>query len=64
MHVEIVQNRIDRLSLWGHPGVNMLQELDPIGNGTPPIEGGERLARARAKGAKNVALATPAIIIS
>jgi hypothetical protein len=35
LDVEIVQNRADRLSLWGHPDVDMFQELYPIGNGTP-----------------------------
>jgi hypothetical protein len=62
MAVAIVQNRIDRLSRWGNPGVDMFQALYPIGHGTPRIGVGERLASSRAKGAKEVALAAPAII--
>src|SRR5215475_3455621 len=40
----------------------MFQERAPIGDGTTRIGVGERLARDRAKGAKAVALAAPAII--
>src|SRR5262245_20744886 len=61
MHIEIVQNGINGLRLW-EPGVDALQEVDPIDHSASCIGLREGLASRRAKGPKDVPLAPPTII--
>src|SRR5215470_2680728 len=62
MHIEIVQNGIDRLRLLREPGVDTFQELHPVGNGASRVGLREGLASRWSKGPKDIALAPPPII--
>src|SRR5215468_4368389 len=62
MDIEVIHNRIEAFVLWRHPLLNVAEEIHPVGDRAAKIIFGQRLTRRRTKRAKDISLATAAIV--
>jgi len=62
MDVQVVQDTVDVLDLGGDPIVNLLQEVQPVGNRPTRVGHSERFAVGWLEGPENVALASSTVV--
>jgi hypothetical protein len=62
MDVQVVEDRVDSLRLGRDPDLDLLQEVDPVGDRAPVVGLGEGVAGGRPEGAEDASLAAPAVV--
>src|SRR5258708_10943274 len=62
MHVKNIEDCVDCRELRGEPGIDLLQEVNPVGDRAPIIRLGEGRAVDRSEGAEDVTLAAAPVI--
>src|SRR6267143_524045 len=62
MDVQVVHNRVHALDGGRDPGLHLLQEVDPVGDGAAAIRGGQRFPTRGLERAEEVAAAPPTVI--